>query len=77
MPDRYRQVFALLMQAGSTVEVILMERRSNAPPQAPPPKGDLPLSPSDDEIDLNDEDTDTVDELPVATDRHPHVAERD
>jgi len=38
-----------------------------------PPEDDLPLSPSDDEIDLNDEDTDTVDDVPVATDRHPHV----
>ena len=33
----------------------------------------LPLTPSDDDIDLNDEDTDTVDDQPVATERHPHV----
>jgi hypothetical protein len=32
----------------------------------------LPVTPSDDDIDLNDEDTDTVDAHPVATDRHPH-----
>lgn len=37
----------------------------------------LPLSPADDEVDLNDEDTDTVDNLPVATDRHPHVKQDD
>jgi hypothetical protein len=34
----------------------------------------LPITPCDDDIDLNDEDTDTVDEdLPVATERHSHV----
>ena len=46
-------------------------------PGPAPSAEELPLSPSDDEIDLNDEDTDTVDNLPVATDRHPHVKEGD
>jgi hypothetical protein len=35
---------------------------------------ELPVTPADDDIDLNDEDTDTVDEQPVATERHPHAA---
>jgi hypothetical protein len=34
----------------------------------------LPVTPADDDIDLNDEDTDTVDQQPVATERHPHAA---
>jgi hypothetical protein len=44
------------------------EHRAVKPGNAPR----LPETPSDDDIDLNDEDTDTVDEHPVATERHPH-----
>jgi hypothetical protein len=47
-------------------------------PQAPglPPEEHavLPITPSDDDIDLNDEDTDTVDDHPIATHREPHTS---
>ena len=47
------------------------------PVESKPPFPDdgsaLPVTPSDDDIDLNDEDTDTVDDHPVATERHPHA----
>lgn len=42
-------------------------------PTLPDDESGPPVTPSDDDIDLNDEDTDTVDDLPVATERHPHV----
>lgn len=34
---------------------------------------DLPVTPADDDVDLNDEDTDVVDDLPVADHREPHA----
>jgi hypothetical protein len=46
----------------------VLEKRGGAP---------LPVTPSDDDIDLNDEDTDTVDDHPVATERHPHIPSTD
>jgi hypothetical protein len=54
-----------------------MQTPSRTPSHLPKPQDDLPLTPSDDDVDLSEEDTDTVDDLPIATDRHPHVNERE